>query len=129
MVANIFKKNKNQGQLVKSNQPPILDINLEWPEPWWFLKDEHDLILGLQKELLLEVGPKHPLWELKPMVLARSETNDDIIVHLNDGRFASVHLVWHGCIDQKQELYPSSQIFSGIEELQEFINSESENYS
>ncbi|WP_198264199.1 hypothetical protein [sulfur-oxidizing endosymbiont of Gigantopelta aegis] len=54
--------------------------------------------------------------------LVKNEANDDVLVYLKDGRFACVHLVWHGHIDQQPSLYPSCEILLGLEALQKFIN-------
>ena len=97
---------------------------LNWPAPWWHLEDELELRNGIQNELNLEIGDKHPLWDLKPVVIAKSDANDDVIVELGDGRFACVHLVWHGKIDQHPESFPSIVLFVDVAALQCFIDDE-----
>ncbi|MCG7499696.1 hypothetical protein MHO82_22790 [Vibrio sp. Of7-15] len=102
---------------------------IDWPEPWWYLDSNIEIRAGIQRELNSEIGPKHPLWGLKPVVIGKSDANDDVIVHLNNGKFACVHLIWHGRIDQHPDKYPSSIIFENISDLQHFINIEAAEYS
>jgi len=51
-----------------------------------------------------------------------------VIVQLNDGRFACVHLVWHGKIDQYPDKFPSSNIFDSVKSLQTYLNDEADEY-
>ncbi|MDA0150266.1 hypothetical protein [Vibrio sp. LaRot3] len=102
---------------------------INWPEPWWHLDENVSVRAGIQKELQCEIGPKHPLWQLKPMAIAKNDANDDVIVLLNDGRFACVHLVWSGKIDQFPDKYPSSIVFDCVAGLQSYIDEESEHYT
>jgi hypothetical protein len=99
-------------------------VDLMWLAPWHFVDGEH--ARGLQRELLAEVGPLHPLWGKEPMVFGRAGWNDDIVVQTSDGRFAIVHLVWHGKIDQVPDRYPSTEFLENLDELQQFVYSEHE---
>jgi hypothetical protein len=103
-----------------------MNEEINWIEPWWHLSENVEVQAGIQKELDAEIGPKHPLWQLKPVVIAKTDANDDVIVQLNDGRFACVHLVWHGKIDQCPDKFPSSIIFDTAESLQTFISEEAD---
>jgi len=47
----------------------IEEIN--WIEPWWHLNENAKVKAGIQKELESEIGPKHPLWQLKPVAIAK----------------------------------------------------------
>ncbi|MET4151949.1 hypothetical protein BjapCC829_36505 [Bradyrhizobium barranii] len=71
-------------------------------EPWRQIIDERERLL-LEDELRKEVGDGHPLvgWEIK--VFARRDDRDDILVSLEDGRVAEVHLTWSG----RKEAHPS----------------------
>ena len=101
---------------------------LNWIEPWWHLSENAKVKAGIQKELESEIGPKHPLWQLKPVAIAKTDANDDVIAQLNDGRFACVHLVWHGKVDQYPDKFPSSIIFDSVKSLQKYINEEADEY-
>ena len=104
---------------------PIPNPPLDWKQPWYLLEDaEHEL--GVQRELTLEVGPKHPLWGKSPFAFGRRMDNDDIVVELNDGRFAIVHLVWHGHIDQIPEVFPFTTFFEDLASLQAEIDNVAE---
>lgn len=100
-----------------------------WPEPWWHLGENAKIKSCVQKELEREIGPRHPLWTLKPIAIAKSDANDDVIVQLSDGRFACVHLVWHGKIDPHPDKFPSSIIFDCVESLQSYIDEEANEYT
>ncbi len=102
---------------------------IEWPEPWWCLDQNLEARLGIQKELNSEVGPKHSLWGLKPVEIGKTDSNDDVIVHLNDGRFACVHLIWHGTLDQYPDKFPSTIVFDSVAGLQMYINEEADEYT
>lgn len=101
---------------------------IDWPVPWWCLDKDLELRTGIQKELNLEIGPKHPLWGLKPVVIGKSDANDDVILYLSDGRFACVHLVWHEKIDQYPDKFPSFVVFENVASLQTYINDEADEY-
>lgn len=101
-----------------------LDKEPIWPDHWWYLKDEPQLRAGLQKELDAELGEAHPLSELRPVVVAKCERNDDVLVQLSDGRLAFVHLVWHGRVDQFPDKFPSFFIPESWSELQKELDDE-----
>ncbi|MCE7991365.1 MAG: hypothetical protein HEP71_05265 [Roseivirga sp.] len=46
------------------------------------------------KELKKEVHRKHRLYRLKATLIGRRQDNDDILIELEDGRIAVVHLTW-----------------------------------
>lgn len=98
--------------------------NIQWPESWWHLYNDSELRLGLQQELHKEIGSKHPLWGLMPVVFAKSELNDDILVHLNNQEFAIVHLIWHGHIDQFPDKFPTVRTIENEEKLQTILDAE-----
>lgn len=98
------------------------DDAISWPSPWWCLESNLKVRTGIQVELNAEIGPQHPLWGLKPVVIGKCDANDDIVVHLVDGRYACVHLVWHGKIDQYPSNCPSTLIFESAADLQSFFD-------
>jgi hypothetical protein len=123
MLKLFGKKNIKKG-LADIKNLPFTEVKLNWPESWWYLEHEIDLQKGIQEELNAEIGPRHPLWGHKPVVFAKCNNSDDILVQLIDGRFAIVHLVWHGHIDQEPEKFPASGIIANERELQSFLNDE-----
>jgi len=124
-MIKLFKKNG----LANLEELYFPEDTIEWPEPWWCLDQNLDVRLGIQRELSSEIGSKHPLWGLKPVAIGKSDANDDVIVHLNDGRFACVHLVWHGKIDQYPDKFPSALVFENAAGLQTFLNEEADEYT
>jgi hypothetical protein len=99
-----------------------------YPEPWWPLSENKITKAGIQRELKAEIGPEHPLWSLQPKAFAKTGANDDILVQLNDKRYACVHLVWHGKIDMFPDKFPSFQIFESKIEVQQFLDEDAEGY-
>ncbi len=61
------------------------------------------------KELKAEVHPKHQLYRLKLTIIGKRQDNDDILLALEDGRIAVVHLTWSG--GREQGPWPASRIF------------------
>ncbi|HGF4916532.1 TPA: hypothetical protein ACF5BQ_004695, partial [Vibrio parahaemolyticus] len=111
------------------SQSLAMKEEVNWPEPWWNLDENAKVKVGIQKELECEIGPKHPLWQLKPIAIGKTDANDDVIVQLNDGRFACVHLVWNGKIDQCHDKFPSSIIFDCVTGLQSYIDEKADEYT
>jgi len=101
---------------------------IDWKQPWWCLDECLEVRTGIQRELNSEISRRHPLWGLKPVVIGKTDVNDDVIVSLKDGRYACVHLVWHGKIDRYPNQFPSTLIFENVEKLQLFLNEESIEY-
>ena len=123
MIFDFFKKKDKETGLFENEFSPH---EFRWSEPWWSLKESKRSKIGIQKELNLEIGPKHPLWELKPIAFGKTDANDDVLVFLSDGRFACVHLVWHGKIDQYPDKYPSFLFLDTSAKVQEFLDNEAE---
>ena len=126
-ISERFIKTKVSDGLASLDEIKLPKVNLAWPESWRYLEndtDETKLRISIQKELHSEIGPKHPLWGYKPVVFAKSEKSDDVLVCLNDGRYAVVHLVWHGHIDQVPDKFPKTVFFEDKDELQRFLNQE-----
>ena len=69
------------------------------------------------------------LFEFKPLVFGKCDANDDIVVILNDGRFALVHLTWSGRVDSFPNNFPSSEIYDTAELLQNFLDDDSAQYT
>ena len=50
-------------------------------------------------------------------------------VELADGRFAMVHPVWHGHIDQYPDRFPHSLVFADLPEFQAHIDGDAEEWA
>jgi len=117
-----FRRKRVQTSTVRPSVPleplPLLRPDIAWQDPWSPLEtaaEQH----GLQRELVAELSPAHPLWGTDPIVFARHQGTDDILVGLNDGRFALVHLLWHGHVDQLPATYPSTAFYPRLDALRE----------
>ncbi len=120
MMFDFFKKNGSG--LIDLNKLYWPEVSIKWPESWWHLIGEEELRKGLQEELHNEIGPKHPLWNLNPLIFAKNNNNDDVLVHLNNDKFAIVHLLWHGHIDQCPDKFPRTYIINTEADLQTHID-------
>jgi hypothetical protein len=95
---------------------PLPRPAIAWKPPWRQVEtaaEQH----GLQRELLAELSAAHPLWGCDPVVFGRHESADDVLVALKDGRFAIVHLVWHGHVDQFPAEFPGTLFYADLAEL------------
>ncbi|WP_128927391.1 hypothetical protein [Bradyrhizobium guangxiense] len=84
-------------------------------EPWRQIIDERERLL-LEEELRREIGDRHPLAGLEIKVDARRDDRDDVLVSLDDGRVAEVHLTWSG----KKEAHPSWPATIILESMEEW---------
>jgi hypothetical protein len=85
----------------------------EWLEPWWRIDDER-LQHALGEELHRELTQRHPLYGLRTRVIAKRNDQDDVLVALEDGRIAEVHLTW----SRKPEVdprWPETEIFNSLD--------------
>ncbi|MCG9767593.1 hypothetical protein L1D59_03135 [Pseudoalteromonas piscicida] len=125
MLFNLFKKE----QKVELHENSFPKEEFHWEHPWDLLEGNSSGKIGLQKELNAEISSKHPLFGFSPIVFARSNASDDVLVFLNDGRFACVHLVWHGKVDQFPDKFPSTYFLGSAECVQKFLDEEAEEYT
>jgi hypothetical protein len=62
-------------------------------DPWWDLRsggaDEERQRRSLTEELLTELSPDHPLSGVRVQLIGRSTASDDVLLHLEDGRWRS----------------------------------------
>ena len=83
-------------------------------DPFWALDPDNPkhlkVILALQRELQKEVAPGHILYGKQCRVIAKREDTDDIIVELENGQIAYVHLTW--CSGADTPPWPSTGIYS-----------------
>jgi len=103
-------------------EKPIPEFPLTYKTPWFPMATRAKLGVGIQKELEKEIGPLHPLFPFHPVAFAKSGQSDDILAVLNDGRFAFVHLVWHGHIDSMPTKFPVSSIVNTLDAVQAEID-------
>ena len=75
---------------------------------------------GLENELKKEVSPKHILFGIEAVSVARRIDNDDVLFFLPDYEkpFAVVHLTWSGKQDSHSE-FPQTVFFSSLEDWME----------
>jgi len=83
----------------------MIDDRIVWvtegltlPDPWRDLRGggvrEEAQRSAIQRELRAEAAAGHPLSGVSAEVIARSSALDDVLILLEDGRWALVHLTW-----------------------------------
>lgn len=98
----------NQGNLEQQLNMSV--FNLRYLEPYWDAMEMEDkMIQALMNELKLELPDNHPLRNMNTELMARKTNNDDIVLKLENGNIAVVHLTWKG----KKEIvgYPITRIY------------------
>lgn len=56
--------------------------------------------------------------------MGRHQGCDDVLVALQDGRFAVVHLVWNGTVDQYPDKFPFTVLYADFAALQKCMDEE-----
>jgi hypothetical protein len=69
----------------------MVEMPIEWTTPWRALDETRELN-GIQRELEREITPEHPLHGKGAKAVGRRIDCDDIVVCLQDGTYANVHL-------------------------------------
>jgi hypothetical protein len=88
---------------------------IEWKRPWKPLDLESEMS-AVQRQLELEITPKHPLYGKRAIVIGRRIDRDDILVRLSDGAFANVHLVWGSLTPEHHSgKYPSWFLYGSLD--------------
>lgn len=86
-------------------------------EPWWDLRGhgltEDGQRQALHDELVAELKPSHPLHGRSFTVIARSGAQDDILVEVDNGTWAIVHLSWKG--DRERSPWPTTTVFESLQ--------------
>ena len=85
-------------------------FNLKFLDPYFdAIEMEEAMINALINELKLELTPDHLLAEERFELIAKMNNNDDIILKLEDGKNAVVHLTW----TSKPEIgdYPLTRLY------------------
>jgi len=101
--------------------------DIRWRTPWSQIEDEEQQ-QGIQAELQRELSSAHSLWKTAPVVFGKHQGNDDVLVALADGRFAIVHLVWHGKVDQFPDKFPWTHICADLQAFQQELDSEADDW-
>lgn len=82
---------------------------LEFLDPWMDCLDLVDLGDPLKEELEKELHPKHQLFGENIDVIAKRQDKDDILVELENGQMAVVHLTWSG--RQERGSFPWTEMY------------------
>ena len=89
--------------------------DFEFQRPW-YATDQSESI-DLRERVLFEDTEGHVLWGRDIEVIGRSSANDDVVVRLDKGEFAIVHLVWGR--SPGDERWPSTDLFKSSEQFAE----------
>ena len=88
---------------------------LEMLEPWQSFAGQPDFATGIERELLTELVPGHPLYGVPVRAAARTGASDDFLFEILDGsgHVAVVHLTWA----QRPEFLPcpDTEFYSSLE--------------
>ena len=86
--------------------------SFSFSQPWRELSQEQaDAVL---REIRRELSPGHPLHGANLTPIAKSGLTDDVLLQLDDGRVADVHLTWTGCAEGSP--WPRHRVFASLEE-------------
>jgi hypothetical protein len=85
-------------------------FGISYLEPWWSTIEMDDNGKFLKDELIKEINPDHLLYNLNIDVIAKRQDNDDILVEMDNGTLALVHLTWSGKPESKN--YPRVEYYS-----------------
>lgn len=100
--------------LEKGNLEELLNTSifeLEYLEPYWDAMEMEDKsIQALMDELKLELPENHLLKEKKIELIARKTNNDEIVLELENGNIAVVHLTWKS--KRGIDGYPITRIYN-----------------
>lgn len=91
--------------------------------PWWDLRPggerEQEIAESHARELLDELAPNHPLYGLRFEVVATFRPADDILIRLEDQRWALVHLTYKR---PERDGWPETDLLIGREQVQVAID-------
>lgn len=82
----------------------------------------------MQRQLDRELTAAHPLWGKGAQVIARRVDCDDVAVTLDDGTYATVHLVWGSGPDPCPAEYPSTVIYRSLPEFLAAMHEDAKEY-
>tara|TARA_R110002012_G_scaffold85496_1_gene213201 strand:- start:57673 stop:58290 length:618 start_codon:yes stop_codon:yes gene_type:complete len=112
-VEQTISKLLEEGELENLLNPSV--FNLNFLDPWWDIMETHDLGEGVSAELKKELPRNHKLYNGKYEVLAKRQDNDEILVELNSGELATIHLTWSG--KEEQGNFPLTTYFCNSQEF------------
>ncbi len=103
-IINLLKR----GNLEDLLNPSI--FNLKYIKPYWSAADiDTEHIQTLLSELKLELSPSHILYNKNVELIAKKTNNEDIIVALESGSIAVVHLTWSS--KQEADGFPITRMY------------------
>jgi len=82
----------------------------ELPEPWYWTEQD------LTNQAGREIGRTHVLYGKELKTLARRQDNDDVLFHVDNEKFAVVHLTWSGQ-RHGDNRWPTTEIFENWDDL------------
>ncbi|WP_435008116.1 hypothetical protein P12x_005391 [Tundrisphaera lichenicola] len=94
---------------------------MEWLDPWWSTAEwGQEVAVTLERELVREVGPGHPLHGIPSKAIGKHASCDEVLFQLLDGtgRVAVVHLTWSRYLPEEPP-WPATEIYSSLEEWAE----------
>jgi hypothetical protein len=93
---------------------------LVFPDSWWDLRGggvkEQGQRSVIQRELRAEIAAGHPLAGVSGEVIARSTASDDVLILLEGGRWALVHLTWR-CAPEAPP-WPFVEFYDSVQALE-----------
>lgn len=112
-VEQAISKLLEEGELENLLNPSV--FNLNFLDPWWDIMETPDLGERVSAELKKELPRNHKLYNGKYEVLAKRQDNDEILVELNSGELATIHLTWSG--KEEQGNFPLTTYFRNSQEF------------
>ncbi len=106
-IERTISKLLEEGELEELLNPSV--FNLNFLDPWWDIMETPDIGEAINIELKKELHRDHKLYNSEYEVLAKRQDNDEILVELNSGELAKVHLTWSGKREQRN--YPLTTFF------------------
>jgi hypothetical protein len=89
---------------------------ISWKLPWYPIQSQAE-IHAVQHQLEMEITENHPLSGKDALVIGRRIDNDDVLVKLNGGKYARVHLVWGITPAQFSTEYPRTLMFESLDDF------------
>ena len=107
-IEETIKQLLNEGNLEDVLNKSIFDLN--YLEPYWdAIEMDEKNIQSLIKEFKLELPENHILYNKSIDLIARKTHNDDIILELEDGKIAIVHLTWSS--KKEKNGFPKTRLY------------------
>ena len=84
-------------------------FGLKFLEPWIDMIEFEESSEVFENELRKEIHEAHPLWAKSFKAIAKRQDNDDVLVELEDGQLAVVHLTWSG--KSESDIFPRTKTY------------------